>query len=98
MPKRLPVVRTFNLGLLEEIHGIQHYWWGNLEIKVKMRGADYILDLGLRGNRKTALLKGNKGLRYVQALAVVLFGVTGQSFDSVRHPKDNCTFWFPTGY
>lgn len=99
MPQRLPVVRMFNLGLLEEIHGIKHVWRGGLEIKVKMRGLDYTLDLGIsKGKRRTELLRGKKGFEYVEALAVVLFGATGQTFDSVQHLKDKCTFWFPTGY
>lgn len=98
MPQRLPVVRMFNLGLLEEVHGIRHFWRGDLEIKVKMRGGDYILNLDLSGKRRMELLRGNNGFKYVKALAVVLFGATGQIFDSVHHQKDKCTFWFPTGY
>lgn len=95
MPQRLPVVRMFNLGLLDEIYAIRYLWKGGLEIKVRMREKDYVLDLGLSGRRKY-LLKGDSGLHYVQAIATVLFGATGQDFDMVHVQGEACTVWFPT--
>lgn len=95
MPQRLPVVRMFNLGLLEEIYVIRYYWKRELEIKAKVRGKDCRLDLGLIGSRKEALLNRKNGLAFVQAVASVLFGATGQDFDRVHVQGERCTIWFP---
>ncbi len=97
MPQRLPVVRMFNLGLLEEIYTITYYWReGRVEIKAKARGQDCLLDLGLNESQKKILSSSlDAGINFVEIIASNFFAATNQLFDRVHVQNEKCTLWFP---
>ena len=98
MPQRLPKVRMFNLGLLEEVYIIRYYWYtGKVEIKARVRGKNCLLDLGLKKAQKVVLfVSPDEGIKFIDHLASFLFRVNDKLFDIVHVEAEECTVWFPS--